>query len=110
MYDRELDPRELNNLAEDPAHAAIRQDMLARLRGIVNLEAAEGAIRDYNVRRQATFKALASSACIRRETADRIRHYREALQEPWYDGGTYMAAERVKDAERLRRDESRLRR
>ena len=45
LFDLEADPEELRDLADDPAHAAVLAAMEARLRGILDPEAVDRAVK-----------------------------------------------------------------
>jgi len=102
LYDLENDPRERSNLLEKRSHQRLQRRMQAEIGKILDVAAFEETIREYNVRRQAVVEGLSRSCAIEREAKDRIRRFRRDLNEPWWDGGEYMAREKVKQAAMLK--------
>ena len=100
LYDLDADPAERTDLGACPESEPVRRDLRAELARILDVDAFESTVTRYNLRRQAVFAALEASPVTRAATTARLAAFRRELNEPWWDGGEYMARERVKMKER----------
>jgi len=62
LFDLESDPRELTNLAADPAHAALVRDFMEQVTGRWNMAAFDAAVRESQARRWVVYPALRNGA------------------------------------------------
>ena len=58
LFDLEADPHELNNLADDPAHAGTLQTLRAKSEARWNLETFDAEVRASQARRWVVYEAL----------------------------------------------------
>lgn len=100
LYDLAADPAELADLGARPDSEPVRRDLRAELAHILDVEAFEDTVTRYNLRRQAVYESLEASPITRAATVGRLAAFRRDLNEPWWDGGEYMAREKVKTKER----------
>jgi choline-sulfatase len=104
LFDLSCDPEERRNLLAEEGAEEIRAEMESELRKIVDIERIEVQVKRHNRRRQAVYDGVRASDTIEAALARDIRRFREDRDEPWWDGGEYMAREHSKHAERLARE------
>ena len=91
LYDLEQDPDELCNRVDDPAYADVKDALLGEIRQRVDMEACERRIEEYNAQRDTVHQALTNSEAHSGQARRRIADFRAERNEPWWDGGAYMA-------------------
>lgn len=91
FYDRDTDPYEEHDRSDDPDCADIRQSLLTEIHARVEPQHLESRIAAYNAQRDAVYQALVENETHAGRIRRHIQQFREALDEPWWDGGAYMA-------------------
>lgn len=91
LYDLRTDPQEVDNRIDDPACAAAREACMTELRRIVDVDRMEARIAEHNRQRAAVARSIERSDFLAARTHEQIEAFRAALDEPWWDGGKYMA-------------------
>ena len=82
-------PTEGNNLGPIEAYEDVRQELERALRKIVDIEATNHRIDEYNQQRQAATDGMAASAGMQRFNQEYIKWYRGRYKSPCEDGGAY---------------------
>jgi len=91
LYDLRQDPGEERNRIDDPELAPAREKLLCEIQQRVDIEEMERRIAEYNAQRDTVASALNRSDTHAASTRHRIAQFREACDEPWWDGGIYTA-------------------
>jgi choline-sulfatase len=91
LYNLSEDPGETDNLIGDPLYEPVRAELEAEIRARVDIEAFAARILEYNRQRQAVAEGIAASPVVRADSRRRIDEFRERWDEPWWDGGEFMA-------------------
>jgi arylsulfatase A-like enzyme len=91
LYDLRQDPGEERNRIDDPELAPAREKLLREIQRRVDIEEMERRIAEYNTQRDTVASALNQSNTHVASTRRRIAQFRKACDEPWWDGGVYMA-------------------
>jgi choline-sulfatase len=91
LYDLRTDPGEGYNRIDDPELAPAREELLGEIQRRVDIQGTELRIAEYNTRRDTVARALNESETHAALTRRRIAQFREEYDEPWWDGGAYMA-------------------
>lgn len=91
LYDLRRDPGEERNRIDDPEVAPAREELLREIQRRVDIQDTERRIAEYNAQRDTVANALNQSDIHVASTRRRIARFREACNEPWWDGGAYMA-------------------
>ncbi len=90
LYDLHRDPEETHNRIADPAAQARLHSLRADLASALDVRATERAVTTYNAQRRASHLGLISNVDLMNELAHQHRRWRDALAEPWWDGGKYI--------------------
>jgi len=93
LYSIVEDPRETANLSALPEYSEQMERMRRRMLEILgaDFEAVESMIRTNQSKRRFIADSVAASEIVKARLRDQIRRFREARNDPWWDGGQYMA-------------------
>lgn len=91
LYDLSSDPTEVHNRIDDPRYSNIRQILQEEIDARVDTQRMAKVLHEYRQQRDAIHQAIASSRVISDRIRQRNKAWRQALNEPWWDGGKYLA-------------------